>query len=888
MSAAAEQRDRVVRLNESFRVAKILGLQGFSQVVEGGRGEINDVFLYNAVATFLASKHFNERSGDILSELPSLLGGCDLYWSYEYRDGQQQNLEAARQLLAAFGSGRGDVHHPRRQEERDMKVFHIITPPPSQAPSSLQELLESQGIEAGNYHSAMGMPEVRHVTHDLEPMGVYGAYWSRVSKTNLAMTAALETPYITAGTTSAELAGSPLFARTSPDNNGDARAAMVYYKNMGISHVAVLFIKDSWGINYHAGLTRYANEFGVTTVASFAYDTDSIERTIADLQKAGYRHIFAIMHSWRDVIRVAYDYGIVGQPGYVWIAAEGGKWTSESFQLDAIVDEDLARALHGIGTLNIYVEPFPAFDEAMKEFASNSTLQREFVDIHANADIFDNYTFPEYAPNGFSEAAYDAIISLGVAACNASNNLPDQFSGPELYDVLRKTDFLGVSGHVQFDPITGSRLPQNVRYSIEYVTRSEERSDMYFERFDSNIVAIVLDDNLTSLYPFVYNDGTTNLPAALPPIADVELHLLSGGAQAVGFCLAGLVMLCSVVCFAWTLRNKEKYIVRAGQPYFLCQLCVGAFVMCSAVFPWSLPLSTPIHTHAERINDDHWSDVENTSGLDAACLSHLWLIAVGFSIGSSALASKSWRLRKLLKSGANMRRVEIKISECMHPLYVSLTVNIGLMSCITGLSPLRYERVLMDDYDSFGRSVESYGGCKPASDKFYLFGGALLILNFLGVLLVAREAYKSRNAPADFTDAYFLSLAMLSLLEILILGGPILLLAGETPTTLFLVGSSLMATGCLTILLFLFLPKYMGRNLRHGMRSIANSMNQSTARERTRRQHTSSVTTSVRTSVRGPPPGLLELQAPLDLETEPTKENRETGKMYITRTAPRQ
>jgi len=154
------------------------------------------------------------------------------------------------------------------------------------------------------------------------------------------------------------LKGVPYFARTSPNNEGDAQAAIVYYqhymqmKKQRVRHVAVLFIKDSWGIHYHAALQKYANRVAALTLHAFANDPETLEQTLNNLKQSQYRYVFVIMQNWRleRVRQQEKD----GQQGVY----------------------NLAQALHGIGTLNVYFEPVPAFEQAMEEFSRNRTLQQ--------------------------------------------------------------------------------------------------------------------------------------------------------------------------------------------------------------------------------------------------------------------------------------------------------------------------------------------------------------------------------------------------------------------------------------------------------------------------------------------------------------------------------
>ncbi|CAB9507174.1 Gamma-aminobutyric acid (GABA) B receptor [Seminavis robusta] len=827
---------RIIRQGKR-RIGKLLGLQGYSTLDEDGIQVIDENRLYDAMASFLASKHFNERRGDILPRLPKLLDGCDFYWGYEYRDGQQQGLEATRQLLQAIDTAYY-YHNPRQTGHH----------------------------QSNNAHPLVRLDSTRSVQQAaryLEPFAIYGAFWSRVSKIVTAVSSALEIPYISGVSTSPELIGTPLFARTGLSSDGDARAAMLYYRELGIRHVAVLYINDSWGIHFHKALDNYANQWGII-LEGFPYDPnqESIERSLIKIRDIEFRHVFAVMHNWREVLPVAYDQGVVGNPDYAWMTAETSALASRSFQLNRRDPEEakLAKALHGIGTLNAYFTPNLAFEQAMGEFANNKTLQDEFIAIQEDPTIFENYTFPEYVSTGTATSIFDAVLALGITACNASNNLPDLFTGTQFYEALKTTSFRGVSGRVTFDPMTGVRvvIGEDVRYSVQYVALSEERSTSEMLRFESNIATIVQGDNnvTNTMHPFIYNDNTSNVPLPLPPIEGMELNLLPVGVQAFGYLVAGMELLFSLLCFLWTALNRNVFVLKASQPFFLCQLCVGLAITSLSIFTWSLPLTSTVQTTVKTNVNGHitalaFNSSDDTAGLDTACMSTFWLVFVGFSIVFSALASKTWRLHQLLQTGSSLRRSRITVFDCMWPLYVSLSINVTLLLCITLISPLQYERVKMSNFDAYGRSLESFGACQPANGgMFYLLSGTLVSLNVLGVALVTWITYKLRHAPVDFSDAYNLALTMMSLLETLSLGGPLLVVVEDDPAAFYMVGSSLIGIGCMTILVLVFVPKFMGRKRHHRVQSVVNALH---PRNVSGKRHGGSPLPSSASSVSGDP-----------------------------------
>lgn len=782
------------------RIGKLLGLQGMSlSSVDPVTGEMERVFtndlFYSAVASFLAAKEFNERSGTILPHLPGLLQGCDFYWSYEYRDGQQQSREATKQLMEAL-----DLAYYHRPED-----------------SALDGSKEKPSIDAANASApSITYATTKEAARYLEPFAVFGAYWSRVSQTLSIVTGSLEIPYMTGGSTSTALDGTPYFARTIPTNDADARAMMLYYRSLGVSHVALLYLKDAWGSSYHQRAQYYASHFNITT-ASFSYDPnpDSIRSAIESLQASQYRYIFAMMWPWEDVVPIAYEYGIMGHPEYAWMAADLKQWVGDDFRVE---DQDLAKALHGAGTINIYAESHNLFEYAMEQTYYFKALQQEFIDIQQDPSIFENFTWPAYDPSQVANTVFDAVMALGLTACNAS--VEPLFTGKAFYEALLHTEFKGVSGQVQFDHKTGTRISSYVQYSVEYISliddAHQERqfgSDDSVQgnrfRFQSNMVAVIQGDNIEfTQHPFVYNDNSITQPSALPPLDYQDLNVLPQWAQVMGYCLGGFLAALSVMFYFWTATRKSKVdVLIASQPFFLCQLCVGTFIVALTVYPMSLPGAS--------------TETDDSKMMDIACMSSIWLLILGFSIAFSALACKIYRVNRIIATGVVFQRATVEVKDVMLPFYISLAMNTSLLLCLSFLGPLQYQHVQLEQYDQFHRSFGSYGTCRPSNGKTVYILGAMGATNFMSVILVAYQAYKARDYPDDFSDVRSLSLAILSLLEAILLGLPFVLVTKNDPKAMYLVFASLLSVSFVSVLMLIFVPKFQMRKRRFNRSTLA-------------------------------------------------------------------
>ncbi len=125
------------------------------------------------------------------------------------------------------------------------------------------------------------------------------------------------------------------------------------------------------------------------------------------------------------------------------------------------------------------------------------------------------------------------------------------------------------------------------------------------------------------------------------------------------------------------------------------------------------------------------------------------------------------------------------------------------------IAPWKWKRVAAVGVDEYGRSTETYGTCASDNDTLAkLFGSLLAIANAFPVFFSAYESFRGRNLPTEFNESRYLFATMTSLLETLLIGLPIILIAVK-PTAIFLVRAGVLCLACLAILLPLFIPKWL-------------------------------------------------------------------------------
>lgn len=257
-----------------------------------------------------------------------------------------------------------------------------------------------------------------------------------------------------------------------------------------------------------------------------------------------------------------------------------------------------------------------------------------FLNAHLPTEDAANYTsvtsqksFLE-DPGIVAPFLYDAVIGIGLAACNLRKERDSNFSGKELFDEIMDTTFEGTSGSIVFDPQTGTREPESAPFSLTNFVASTGpgtgkvalkgvTSDLYQFR------------KWISLVPYTFNDGTSNIPPDLPAL-EVETNYLSTELKVAGSVLCGTIIAMAVASSIWTRHYRKKRVVRAAQPIFLQLISAGTLLMGCSIIPLTI--------------DEGTTDQQ---GANIACMSFPWLLALGFSLTFSALFTKTHRINQV-------------------------------------------------------------------------------------------------------------------------------------------------------------------------------------------------------------------------------------------------
>lgn len=636
----------------------------------------------------------------------------------------------------------------------------------------------------------------------IKPFAAVGAVRSPVSQLFSVVGAARQLPSISPASSANDLDDQPFFARTCSSNALNSRAMMVYLNSLGVENIGFIYVNDGWGRAYATNFAYYAKEFDVN-VQFVAYnlddDMDKIMQHVASLPVT---YMFGAISTatWRSVLSKAFEHKAIGPASNVqWFFSSMNALLSESLVLDAETETDLAQAIHGIGVMTFKRTPHPALDDAIAAFAQDTVLQQEFIQSHTEPHLLENYTFdPGPGRSIYRYLSYDAVIALGITACET----PGLFTGAEFWANLMDIDFVGTSGRVNLNATTGTRQSAAFEFELFNFDLQPPSIDLNSQKtvyaFDRRSAAVIdFPDNVGRINlfkPFIYFDDSTRAPPVLPPV-EMELNLVPNYVLIVGYTLAGVVLLQSICWGLWVYVNREKYTITASQPIFLYQLCIGTFLIALTIIPLSFQ--------------------EDMPGLDAACKVTPWFLCIGFCVAMSALLSKSLRINEVMGLGSKLRRMNLEPKDVMKTCLIMMTINIALLAGWTA-SPfaLTWTRINLESFDQYGRSVESNGICRPGGEKpWYLFFLIPLVLVNATVLLLATyHSYKGRNLPTELSETSYLFFSIISLSETALIGSISLIPMSGNPTGFHLVLSLIVFTGCMAILVPMFLPKYWYRN----------------------------------------------------------------------------
>jgi len=282
------------------------------------------------------------------------------------------------------------------------------------------------------------------------------------------------------------------------------------------------------------------------------------------------------------------------------------------------------------------------------------------------------------------------------------------------------------------------------------------------------------------------------VPVDLPP-PNVNQNYI-GNFRIMGYVLYAVAVMFDIGFLAWTVARRKDRVVRASQPEFLILICVGSLILVSSIIPMGV--------------DDEIATQKQAS---SACMIKFWLLSVGFVLVQSALFAKTWRVNRIFHNPNKFKRVKVTAKDVILPLVGLLAANIVVMICWQLLNPLVYVRHPHSGTDPWNRIISTYGACTSKYPD--QMGGTLPYLISLGaidlgaLLLANVQAYQARNLSTEFSESKYIAMAMTGMLQVGIVGTPVLILVHDIPRTAYVLLVLMVFLATMGVLLLMFMPK---------------------------------------------------------------------------------
>ncbi|GMH51949.1 hypothetical protein TrLO_g13998 [Triparma laevis f. longispina] len=598
----------------------------------------------------------------------------------------------------------------------------------------------------------------------------------------------------------------PYFARTIPADSAVAKAAAQLFDSYGHKYVGIAFVQDAYGESYKDAFVGFATELGIEvstqgfTGGSEVAIKSAIDNFALERLQVGIAIIFG--NDFDRFFEYATEKGLCG-PGTLWIL-------SEATSNDAVLGKtgELQTAVNGMGRLlSLGGVPgnanYDAFASDWVNFDSQASLityiESKFFDYTADSaashpvgtdlSVFASDFFATTSPDDVATYAYDAAVTIGMAACEYMADGESFASGAydvdKFYTKIRGMSFDSVSGEVSFDE-TGSRTASSGNYM------------MYNFNVDSGTTSVTAVGSWTMAggwtwdTPFRFSDDSTTPPMDIK-IPEHEKNFLGGGLVAVGNTLVMANYILAITLAVLTYLNRKHKVIRCAQPMFLYMVLFGCMVSTTTIFFMGID-----------DNVDGESDEVAADSASQWCMFVPAFYSIGFVFSFSALFAKITRIVKIF-GNKKLQRVTITMWDMIKPIALLLLVDVLLIIMWGSDESAKLTWVRVPDVEIKGYPVESTGTCTSENPWPYLT--PIIAIHFSILVFGNIMCYKARNAGTAFSESKYVFIAMVSNLQIMALGLPVLWMVSENPVSNYFIRSGIIFMNDVGVMLLIFVPK---------------------------------------------------------------------------------
>eukprot|EP00520_Triparma_pacifica_P006150 CAMPEP_0118652406 /NCGR_PEP_ID=MMETSP0785-20121206/11299_1 /TAXON_ID=91992 /ORGANISM="Bolidomonas pacifica, Strain CCMP 1866" /LENGTH=812 /DNA_ID=CAMNT_0006544917 /DNA_START=83 /DNA_END=2521 /DNA_ORIENTATION=+ len=614
----------------------------------------------------------------------------------------------------------------------------------------------------------------------------------------------------------------PYFSRSIPADSAVAKAAAEFFSFHGYQHIGIAFVQDPYGEAYKDGFVKSCQELDINVITAgfIGGDIASINATVEVLEqsniKVGLFVGFDGDYPGFVVKASEEDMKVAGVEGTLWVLADGVS--------DTVVNA-LGGKANGMGKLlaqggvagnaeyDKFLDEWSSMDTdtALKTYAESiwtqttswgGPYQGDTNHAMAGQDLtkIPATFFADNLPNDVATYAYDATVSLGLAACDytkAGGSLDaSSFNADSFITSLKRVNYTSVSGYLEFlqdsasrDPATGNYVLYNFQCETSATTCSIYTLGKWtkaggWDYSTSNAPTTSASPN----QPFRFsNNLITPVPDLITP--PEKKNLLDSSLVSVGTLLVVINYCVAGVLLTLTFTNRRHKVIRASQPLFLCMVIFGCCISTTTIIFFG---------QSDEGDYDKAGDVD--------CMMQPFFYSFGFIFSFAALFAKVTRIVKIF-GNKKLARVTITWFDMMKPIGLLLAIDLAILLAWfeDEDAKLKWVRVPKTT-DSFGNVLESTGMCR--SEDPWLYAGLILALHFAVLVYGNYMCYQGRHAGTAFSESKYVFMAMVSNLQIMALGLPMLIMVYDNPTSNYFMRTGIVFFNDVGVMLLIFVPKF--------------------------------------------------------------------------------
>eukprot|EP00980_Cylindrotheca_fusiformis_P013466 scaffold3437_cov113-Cylindrotheca_fusiformis.AAC.33 len=436
----------------------------------------------DAAAIALAAQHLNAGDGTIVPEVEGLNDRCNVRFTVEFADTQLDTETALNQVIHLIDREKGAA-------ERLPSAFVGTGFSSTSVPTSIVTGLFGYPQVSGSAGST-----------DLDDRSMH-----------------------------------QLFGRTMPSEADGVVPIVVYLQNiLKVTKLAVIHTTDTLGNANALGVLEAARKYAPDMVIlsiPMTEGEDAAKATIEAVKGSGYRYVFCTVFWTDDLMTEAYNMDVVGNGKHTWFLGRASRGPGDryfekgsplSLAYGGVGKLQLAEGLPGMATYDIFTEEMGKLRNPDDlRYLTSVFPEYNHPDLGAHPPFMEDGSFLS-APlaSNFAARNFDAAIALGLSACSGISG--DGFlDGETHFKHFTESSFVGASGHVSFDNITGTRDVTGAIFRLTNFLPTEVVDSETGETvvsFTPYVTDVFQDGQWEEVRDFVFSDGTPNVPPDSPPI----------------------------------------------------------------------------------------------------------------------------------------------------------------------------------------------------------------------------------------------------------------------------------------------------------------------------------------------------------------------------------